>query len=151
LSGLHPTISELEDYVLETRIGDLVLRSPICVPKQTTVRVAAQAMDFHHIGCLVVMENDSLIGIFTERDLLNCSRTPEQLNSPLHQFMTANPETCSTDDNLAYVVRIMSAGEYRHVPVIENSRPVGLVSSRDVLELVATRIGDDDTWIDRLG
>ena len=151
LSRLHPHVSSLERYVLQTRIGDLPLRSPICVDADLSLRQAAQAMDYYQIGCLLVTRHSRVIGIITERDLLEHSSSDSALDQSLTVAMTPDPEACTTDDNLAFVVQIMSEGDYRHVPVMEGGEPKGLVSSRDVLEFVSARMPEDDSWMDRIG
>ena len=86
------------------------------------------------IGAVVIVdEAGNLAGIFTERDLLTKAVGPEKAQLPVSAFMTPRPETVRESDSLAYVLHKMDGGGYRHLPVVKNGRPVGMISVRDML------------------
>jgi CBS domain-containing protein len=58
---------------------------------------------------------------------------PDFAHLPLQPVMTLNPETVSPDDTLAFALHKMDVGGYRHLPVVEGGRPVGIISVRDVI------------------
>jgi len=102
---------------------------------EISVRDATQRMAEARVGAIMVVKGDRLVGIFTERDALNRvlaeGRDPD--TTPLSQVMTADPRSVSPDRPLGYALHLMHTGGYRHMPVTEDGRPVGMVSVRDAL------------------
>ncbi len=126
----------VEKSLLEDNIGGMCKRDPITTLGTTKVRDAIQTMLTQNIGALLVIDADAkLIGIFSERDLLAkvAHETEPPLDHPVSEFMTANPETVSGEHKLAFVLHQMDVGGYRHVPVVEDDKPIGVVSVRDML------------------
>jgi CBS domain-containing protein len=107
----------------------------LCAPVNTTVMEAAQLMKQSKFGALLVIDSGRLVGIFTERDAL-FRVLAERLDpdtTSLADVMTAHPQTISADRPFAHALHLMYEGGFRHVPVIERGRPVGMVSARDAL------------------
>ena len=75
------------------------------------------------------------MGIFSERDLLTKVADPtwNHLSRPVQDFMTADPETVRPTDTLAFVLHKMDVGGYRHLPVLKDGQPLGMISVRDML------------------
>ena len=107
----------------------------ISVSGATTVQEAARLMKEHHIGALMIVEEGKLAGIFTERDVV--FRVVAEDRDPrltrLADVMTRNPQTIHPDKAFPDALRIMYEGGFRHVPVVEDGRPVGVISARDAL------------------
>ena len=106
-------------------------------PPNTTVREATRLMKQTRVGALLVVEHGHLVGIFTERDAL-IRVLAEGLNpetTPLTAVMTLDPVTVHPDKPFVYALHLMYENGFRHVPVAENGRPLGMVSARDALEL----------------
>jgi CBS domain-containing protein len=84
---------------------------------------------------LVVDDKGQLQGIFSERDLLTrvADKYAACQNAPVRDFMTPKPETVTSDDTLAFAVHKMDVGGYRHLPVLTNGKPTGVISARDLL------------------
>ena len=111
-------------------------QSVVTASKETTVRAACTLMAQKRIGALLVVENNRIAGIFTERDALNkvLAGNLDPDKTTLSQVMVANPQTIRADKPLGYALQYMLDGGFRHVPVIdENGAPVGMVSARDAL------------------
>ena len=111
-------------------------RALITAHKEMTVRAASYLMAEKKIGALLVIDNQAIAGIFTERDALNkvlaASLDPD--TTPLSQVMVANPQTIRADKPLAFALYMMAEGGFRHVPVVNaDGVPVGMVSARDAL------------------
>ncbi len=107
----------------------------ITAPASTTVDEAARLMKKNHLSALMVVEKSRLVGIFTERDglfrVLATKRNPE--TTRLSSVMTKNPKTIDPDKPFEYALFMMYEGGFRHVPVVEDGKPLGLISARDAL------------------
>jgi CBS domain-containing protein len=97
---------------------------------------AARTMKRHNVGALLVVEHTRLVGIFTERDAL--FRVLAEGRSPaltrVEDVMTAQPQTIHPDEPFVHALRTMHGGKFRHLPVVEFERPLGMVSVRDALD-----------------
>jgi len=106
-----------------------------CSPDDTLADVA-DLMVGHNVGSLVVMQDDEMVGIVTERDILRaCAATRgplEFLN--VAERMTRCPVVASPNDDVADIMCIMTERRIRHVPVVERGRLVGLVSIGDTVK-----------------
>ena len=104
----------------------------------TTVRAAAITMARHKIGAILVVDDQGrLAGLFTERDVLNrvVAQGLDPDSTRLSAVMTADLQTASPDKPLAHALHMMFEGGFRHVPVVEDGRPIGMVSARNALGL----------------
>ena len=110
-------------------------QKPVSANSDMTVSAAARLMKQHRVGALLVLEGNRLTGIFTERDALFRviaeGRPPEK--TTLAEVMTPNPRTIAPDRPFGHALHLMHEGAFRHVPVVENGRPLGMVSARDAL------------------
>lgn len=104
-------------------------------PGAITVSEAARLMREKRAGAVAVVEEGKLIGIFTERDALFRivaeGRDPQTVR--LAEVMTRDPQTIHPDKPFADALHIMYEGGFRHVPVVEDGRPIGIISARDAL------------------
>jgi CBS domain-containing protein len=128
--------SIVERSLMEDQVRILDLKSPATILPTTTVRQAIDAMLKHNVGALLVVDDQGkLIGIFSERDLLKKVAGIHVLyaDMPVRSFMTHKPVTLTATDSLAYALHKMDGGGYRHIPVIEQGKPIGMVSVRDML------------------
>jgi len=111
-------------------------RKLILVPGSMTVREAAKLMKSKHYGAVLVTEGDELLGIFTERDavyrVIAAGRDPDA--TQLVDVMTKDPKTITPDKTFGHAMLVMHEGGFRHVPVIEDGKLVGMVSSRNALD-----------------
>lgn len=117
-------------------IRDIIAHQKVLsAPDTMTVREAAIRMAEAKVGAMLILEKGQLIGIFTERDLLNrvIAKRLDPDTATLAQVMTADPRTIAADKPLAHALVMMDEGGYRHVPVMDNGKAVGMVSARDAL------------------
>ena len=107
----------------------------ITAPADTTVGDAARLMRENHIGAVIVVENGKLAGIFTERDALFrvVAEGRDGKTTRLADVMTRNPQTVKPEQPFSVALQMMYGGKFRHVPVVEDGRPVGIISARDAL------------------
>jgi len=122
--------------MLQRTIRDIInSQELLSAPASTTVREAAGLMRQRRVGAVMVVEGDKLVGLFTERDalfrVLAEGRDPN--TTPLADVMTRNPKTIAPEKSFAEALHTMHEFAFRHVPVVEDGRPVGIVSARDAL------------------
>ena len=112
------------------------------VAPDTPVGDVLKKMVDETIGCVMVVDNGKLVGIFSERDALMKLNidAAKFLNRPISQFMTADPVTLETDDKIAFALHKMNVGGYRHVPILFDGKLVGVISIRDILRYLTERI-----------
>ena len=110
-------------------------RKLVSATEQTTVTEAAKLMKTAKVGAVLVLKKDQLAGIFTERDAI--SRVVAEGLDPAHtklaRVMTHDPYTIELDKPFAHALILMREHGFRHVPVVDQGRPVGVVSVRDAL------------------
>jgi len=126
----------VERSLIEDPVGRLHPHIPITVGPTTSVREAITAMLDNNIGALLVVDaHNHVVGIFSERDLLTkiAGLRNEYAERPVSEFMTRDPESVAPHHTLAFALHQMDCGGYRHVPVLENGRPIGMLSVRDML------------------
>jgi CBS domain-containing protein len=109
--------------------------SPLQAAPSATVGDAVTLLRRAGVGCLLVVEDGRLVGIFTERDLTQrILAVGKSFTEPLSECMTPNPVTVYAKDSIRSAVRKMEAGGYRHLPVMdERDRPVGLLSVKQIV------------------
>jgi CBS domain-containing protein len=134
--------SELEESISRHNIDVLPTKTPVLVSSTTSVREAVDEMVSHRLGCVLVVDNEELVGIFTERDLLNkVSADLHELDRPVSDLMTSSPETITKQDSIAYALHAMDLGGYRHIPIVDSQSklPTGVISIRDILRFLCIR------------
>jgi CBS domain-containing protein len=117
-------------------IYDLVKdRRVYSIEADRTVLEAARFMMEHSIGALPVLRNGELVGIFSERDIMNrvvaVGRMPG--TTKISEVMTANPKAVSVDETVENCLFLMREFGFRHLPITDGKELKGLVSSRDIL------------------
>ncbi|MFN2646590.1 MAG: cyclic nucleotide-binding/CBS domain-containing protein [Burkholderiales bacterium] len=110
-------------------------QQPITAEVHMTVNEAARLMREKRVGALLIMREGRLVGIFTERDALFrvVAEGRDPAGTRLEEVMSANPRTIAPDRPFGHALHLMHEGGFRHVPVVEDGRPVGVVSARDAL------------------
>ncbi|MBI4192648.1 MAG: CBS domain-containing protein [Betaproteobacteria bacterium] len=108
-------------------------QEPLTTPAKTTVVEAARLMKQNEVGAVMVVEDGKLVGIFTERDALYKVIAEDRIarTTRLAEVMTRNPRTIHPDKPFGDALHLMHVSGFRHVPVVEDGRPIGMVSARD--------------------
>lgn len=138
LTGLHMNASpsRLEVQLLSDQISSLNPKSPHVVAPKASIREVIDIMVEYSIGCVLVVEDGQIQGVFTERDAVLKLNTDYQsmLERPVDEFMTPNPQTLAPDAKIAFAIQRMDQGGYRHLPIVDaQGTPVGVISVRDIL------------------
>jgi CBS domain-containing protein len=132
----------VESSLMQDTVGKLGSGPPVTVPLGTSVAQAVQILIDKEVGALLIVDQSGLlVGIFSERDLLvKVAGADKELTAlPIEQFMTPKPQTVGPDDKLAFALHKMDVGGYRHLPVVRDGRPIGVLSVRDLIRHI-TRI-----------
>jgi CBS domain-containing protein len=116
-------------YVMDK--GKLLTAAP-----ETTVYEASRSMAARNTGAVVVVRDQQLVGIFTERDAVFrvIAKGLDARATLLADVMTPSPRTVEPDKPFGYAMMQMHDGGFRHMPVVENGKPIGMVSSRNALD-----------------
>jgi CBS domain-containing protein len=104
---------------------------PVMLPPSTTVMMAARQMRSRNVSAVLVTEGDAmLVGIFTERDAFSrvLAEGKDPVTTTLADVMTDNPETVTPKDTATEAVRLMQSAHWRHLPIVEEGKAVGMVS-----------------------
>lgn len=133
----------LEDLFDET-LGELPKRRQlVSVTTGTTVGKVIATMNQNRVGCVLVLKDGRLAGIFTERDVLTRVAGKKEVDPEktlVDQVMTANPKTLPPSASLAHALHHMSVEGHRHVPLTdERGNAAGVVSVRDIVDWMANR------------
>lgn len=123
--------------MFDQRIRYVMERKKILTaPPQTSVRDAARLMARRKVGAVMVVEDKRLVGIFTERDAVFrvVARGRDAQATPLAEVMTPAPHTMTPDELFGHALLVMHENGFRHMPIVENGEPVGIVSSRKALD-----------------
>jgi CBS domain-containing protein len=114
-------------------VGDVMTRSILAVEASTTVAEAATIMGERRAGSALVMDGERLLGIFTERDIVKAlGQHFDAAGHAVSEWMTSEPTTVAADTQVDDALRTMLDRGFRHLPVVEGDRVVGVVSMRDL-------------------
>ncbi len=105
---------------------------------------AAEAIRLMHqedIDCVLVVDDDRLVGIFTDRDAVVKAADKRLGLYRVDDFMTPDPVVLRTADTLAVAIHKMAVGEFRHIPVVDGDRPIGVVAAADIFRHLVGALG----------
>ena len=120
----------------ETPVEIVMRRDVLLASPRTSVREAAQRMAAHKVGAILVADDNGLAGIFTERDLL-CRVVARGLDAKattLGEVMTPDPQTIHAQTPFGRALVVMQENGFRHLPVLEEGKPVGMISARHAMD-----------------
>jgi CBS domain-containing protein len=142
----QPTASnKVEHSLMHDPVVVLQPRTPMTLQQTATVAEAMRTMLAKDVGALLVVDGaGKLVGILSERDLLTkvAGIHTDYTERPISEFMTPKPETLTANKSLAFALHKMDVGGYRHMPLVEDDRPVGMISVRDIMRHI-TRLCRD--------
>ena len=119
-----------------TTVGDVMSRNLLTVDPTTPLAEAAERMSDRGVGAALVLSNDHVSGILTERDVLRAVATGPVEGTHVAAWMTREPETVDVSEPTGQAAALMIHGGFRHLPVLEGDKPVGIVSIRDLMKVV---------------
>ena len=134
-----PKKGRMHEIILKDPLSQLNAAKPIVLEPEDTVATAVHLMKRFRYGSVLIVQGNETVGIFTEKDLV--VKTTD-VGTPLDKIllreaMTPNPQGLEEDDSIAHALHLMSVGDYRHVPVLRDGKPVGFASIRGILQYIA--------------
>jgi CBS domain-containing protein len=115
------------------KVRDVMTQVVLTAAVGTTIAEAASLMAQRRVGSALVTEGERLLGIFTERDIVKAlSQDSSATNQAIEHWMTRGPQTSSPDATVEEALQRMVDGNFRHLPVVEGGRLVGMISMRDI-------------------
>lgn len=138
--------------MINRRLGYITRhQEPLLMRATANVQDAAKAMREKHVGSvLVVDDHERLLGIFTGRDALRLLANGKGSGTTLEHAMTTSPVTVSPEQKAIDALRVMSDGDFRHVPVVDKGRVVGVVSRTDFKGEELERLEEEETLAERI-
>jgi CBS domain-containing protein len=133
--------TEYRGPLLGEHLDDLDVADPEIVDAGTRVADAVRLMHERTTDCLLVVEDGRLVGIFTDRDAVLKLAGRAVDGRPLAELMTRDPVVLRDDDTVAVAINKMAVGGFRHIPIIRDGRPTGVVSARDIFRHLAESLG----------
>lgn len=117
---------------MATTVADLMVRNVLTVEPSDTIGEAAEKMDAANVGAVVVVEDMvRIVGIVTERDLMRAvAARARAAEARVRQWMTPNPVTIAPETSVEDAAQVMFDNNFRHLPVVKDGRPLGIVSLR---------------------
>jgi CBS domain-containing protein len=111
-------------------------RKVVSTTPEASIADVARLLRRERIGAVVVTEADRLCGIISERDLARglADYGAELLEMKVAQLMTAEVVTCTPDDGIDHLMQSMTVGRFRHLPVLQDGRMIGIISIGDVVK-----------------
>ena len=138
---LTPGKDKLQKLIMTEKVSDFISKiQPIILNPETPVSEVIEKMhEFPMKGCVLVCDaHKKLVGIVSIRDILlkvaGSLEGEKQKTTSVKNIMTPNPEWLDKDAPLAFALHKMFIGKFRHVPVLDNGIPIGVVSTRDIIE-----------------
>jgi CBS domain-containing protein len=123
--------------MFSTPVREIMDKRKLLLAEPTmTVRKAAEAMAKRGVGAALVVDDGRLVGIFTERDIVFRVVAPglDTAKTAVSDVMTREPKSIAPDKTYGVAMLLMHENRFRHLPVVENDVPIGIVSSRSALD-----------------
>jgi CBS domain-containing protein len=136
----QPAIS-FQGRLLGEHLDDLGAPPPLTLGPETPVDLTIARMQEAEADCVLVTVDGQLVGIFTDRDAVLKAAGRRLGAFQVGDFMTPDPVVLRHDDPIAVAIHKMAVGGFRHIPIVENGRPTGVVTARDVFQHLAEMLG----------
>ena len=127
------------------KISEIMTKATVTDAPDDTLAEAAARMWSAQTGSLLVMDGENMLGIVTERDLLRAvANGQDPQTTPLKDVMRTDVVTCLPQTSLKEAAKLMATRWFRHLPIVENGKVVGIVSQRDLTGVLAEALHEPD-------
>jgi CBS domain-containing protein len=124
------------------KVSDVMSKMLLTVEPTMKLDEAARQMHDRQVGAVLVLTNERVSGILTERDVLRAVAIGDVTGTHVAAWMTHDPESIGPEDSTSHAASVMIHGGFRHLPVVDEAgRPIGIVSIRDLMRVTI----DDET------
>ena len=125
-------------------VGDVMTKSVISVDVSISVNEAAKMMEDAKVGAVIVMENNTPVGIVTDRDFaVKVAAHAYQISSPIKQIMSSPLLSINSDESIRTAADLMHDRGVRKLPVIDDENIVGMITATDIVNLLAVCVEED--------
>ncbi len=140
--GIRPKTT-FEKSLMKDTLETLQSSPPTMVTPDTPILKVAELLTKEN-RAILIMQNETLLGIVTERDILfkAMGKAEDLSKKPISEIMTPQPETLESTDKIAYAINKMSIGGFRHIPVTKGGKLYRLIGVRDILAYLAEMFPD---------
>jgi len=130
-----PSADAAQSATMLRPLSSLGLTQPITIEPHQPLEKAVRLMAQQHLDLLNVVNDGRLVGVLSVRDIMTRVGVDylAKLGEPVASFMTADPVTLPPDAPIPFAINKMDVGGYRHIPVVEDQRLLGLVTAHDLL------------------
>jgi len=130
---------ELTKRLREEPIRHLPLNEPIVIREDTTIAALVQMLAEGNRGCVLVEKEGRLHGLVSERDILRkVIEKKLPVEDPASTIMSTDIKTLNPDETLARAIQVMTAGGYRHVPLVDSHRGIlGIITARNIIDYIS--------------
>ena len=131
---------------LTDNISSIGIKKAILKDEDASIQSVIESMQTTHSSCILLINNDKITGIFTERDVVTkiVSRNVDIENEKICDYMTNNPETLESDDSIAFALNKMIDGGFRHIPIIHSkSKDIFIISMQDIINSIGNYYFND--------
>ena len=151
LNQMYGEESESEDKIakaikLTDDIFSIGIKKAILKKEDASIKSVIESMQTSHSSCILIIKNNKITGIFTERDVVTkiVARNIDLKNEKIYDYMTSNPEILQSDDSIAFALNKMVEGGFRHVPIVHSqSRDIFVISMQDIINSIGNYYFDD--------
>ncbi|MEO6351021.1 MAG: CBS domain-containing protein [Candidatus Limnocylindrales bacterium] len=138
-SDIPVASTTFERLLVDVPLKAIQTRQPFTVRDDAPVAEVLEQMRREQTADVLVVRGDRLVGIFTERDALmklagsgSAVAAADLANTPVSDVMTHDPVVLRASDSVAVAVQKMAVGGFRHIPLVADGRPIGVVSATDI-------------------
>jgi CBS domain-containing protein len=122
------------------QLADLMATDVLAVSPETTIADAARRMIARDTGAAVVVEEGDLVGVISERDLMRAIPDACGPETPVSERMSPHVTTAAPGTSVPEAMALMIEGRFRHLPVVDGGRVLGMVSMRDLMSWTSLRL-----------
>lgn len=113
------------------------------IPSETKLLEAIKKLNKNNVGALLVLDNEKLSGVITERDILHALENKDINKLKVKDIMTTSLITCTKKDPIENVMSVMTVNHIRHLPILENDVLIGIISIGDVVKTLLQKTKDE--------